>query len=82
MRSASQNLTIGVILLVAVGMLPCLGWVQWFGSFAGAIAIIVGLVGMLTDKSDSKAWHIAALVAGILGGGLGALRCLLGMGVF
>lgn len=76
-----------VITLVAIGMLPCLGWVQWFGSFAAAAAIIVGLLGLLFDRDElgmpqSRVIHILALVVGLLGGGLGALRCLGGGGIF
>jgi len=81
MRSLSANLSLVVTLLVLVGMIPCLGWVQWFGAVIAGVAIVVGGLGLLVDKPEAKTAHIVALVVGILGGGVGALRLCLGAGI-
>jgi len=87
MKHASTSLTLSVICLVVVGMFPCLGWVQWIGSFFAAGAIITGIIGLLFDRdelgnSNAQLAHLIALVTDILCGGLGAIRCGLGGGVF
>ena len=82
MRSASVSLTATTLVLVAVGLFPCLGWVGWIGSLVAAIAIIAGIVGLMTDKEGQNWPHIAAIAVGVLGGGVGALRCMLGGGIF
>lgn len=82
MRSTSVSLTTAVVVLVVVGMLPCMGWVQWFAALAAAVAIVVGVLGLLMDReSGHAAAHWIAIIAGVLGGGIGGLRCLLGGGL-
>ena len=87
MKSASISLTLSVIALVFVGMFPCLGWVQWIGSFFAAAAILTGIIGLLFDRDNlgraqGQLAHIIALVTGLMCGGLGALRCGIGGGLF
>ncbi len=81
MRSASTSLTVAVITLVFIGIFPCMGWVQWIGSLAAAAALVTGIVGLVTDE-ESKSAHILAIVVGVLGGGVAALRLVLGAGLF
>lgn len=87
MTATSKSLALAVICLVVVGWLPCLGWVQWIGAFFAAGALLHGGLGLLFDRDATGAGrgqlaHLAAIVAGLLGGGLGMLRLGIGCGLF
>jgi hypothetical protein len=81
---STWSLGVALVALV-VGMMPCLGWVGWLGTPIAGIALLSGLLGLIVDRdADGRArnvaLHAAALIVGLLGGGLGAIRCGLGGG--
>ena len=67
-----------------VGFFPCAGWMNWFSVPLSGLAAVLGVVGLLTDKEakDDQGIYFAALIVGTVLGGVFALRCFLGGGIF
>ncbi len=74
------------VLTTAAGLPCCLGCVNWLAVPISLVTLIVGLVGLATDKRpDGKvndgSLHLAAVIVGVLCAVIGALRCTMGGGV-
>ena len=87
MQQLSTWSLIAAILCGVIGMMPCLGWVNWLGTPIPGIALLSGILGLIVDRDEdgrsrNVTVHVAALIIVLLGGGLGALRCGLGGGCF
>jgi hypothetical protein len=72
---------------VFVGLIPCLGWVNWVAIPMSALCVTSGLVGLFTDR-DPASQRMRGVVAHLFAMGLGSLlvliavvRCALGLGV-
>jgi hypothetical protein len=71
-----------------LGLLPCLGWLNWFGVPLNAAAALVGILGLasgpkgLDGSRPYQGYYVAALIVGMIGLIGGALRCILGAGLF
>ena len=69
------------------GLFPCLGWVNWIGAPFSVMAVVVGLIGMASDKdpetqeSLNSGIHLSATIVGAFLLLLGGVRCLLGGGM-
>lgn len=79
-------LTLGILLTLA-GLVPCLGWLNWFGVPICSATAIMGIIGLATDKdpvtgvNESQALYVCALVFGLVLGVVGAIRCSAGAGL-
>jgi hypothetical protein len=73
-------------LFVTVGLIPCLGWINWTAIPLAALTAMVGLVGLFSDRDPDTlrmrgvAAHLAALVLGSLLTLIGIVRCAIGLG--
>ena len=85
MRIASILVVVIGGVLTFMGLFPCVGWMNWFAAPMNASAIIIGLIGLATDRGeqgDARGLpvHLVAVIAGTLLLGVSILRCLLGGG--
>lgn len=70
-----------------VGLVPCFGWVNWTAVPMSMLTIMVGLIGLATDRDETTrrprgvAMHAAAIAVGAMLVVVGAVRCLVGLGV-
>ena len=73
-------------LFVSVGLIPCLGWVNWTAVPISAITAVVGLIGLCSDRDPVTSSmrgvpaHALALTLGSLLTIVGIVRCALGLG--
>jgi hypothetical protein len=74
-------------LFVAVGLIPCLGWVNWTSVPLSALTAFAGLIGLFSDRDPvtlrmrGVPAHVLAIAFGSLLTLVGAVRCALGLGV-
>ena len=87
MKTASlTTLSLSAILVVA-GLFPCLGAVNWIAGPFCAVPVLLGIVGLIKAKeaaggqSVNQGPYLAAIIGGLLLGGISAFRCILGGGV-
>jgi hypothetical protein len=72
---------------VGVGLVPCLGFVNWTAVPLAALTSMAGMIGLFTDRDPDTlrmrgvAAHVAALVLGSVLTLVGMLRCILGFGI-
>lgn len=73
---------------VFVGLIPCLGWVNWAAIPLCALAVTSGLVGLFTDR-DPVTHRMRGVLAHGFAIGVGSLlvlvgivRCAIGLGTF
>jgi hypothetical protein len=86
MSTASLVMIVLSVLSTAAGLPCCMGCVNWLAVPVSLATLVVGLVGLATDKrSDGKVndpnLHLAAVIVGVLCAVIGAARCTLGGGV-
>lgn len=87
MKTAAALTLILAILGVAFAFVPCLGWMNWIAVPFCLVPMILGTIGLITDKdpntgrNPNTSLYIACVIVPVLLGGGGALRCLLGGGV-
>lgn len=73
--------------LVAIGLIPCFGWLNWLAAPLCAVPMLGGLLGLLVDRDaeTGRARNVAGYVMAIGLGGLlamvSAVRCAIGGGV-
>jgi hypothetical protein len=74
--------------LFLLGLLPCLGWLNWFGVPLNGAAALVGILGLASGPKHPdgarayQGYYVAALIVGMAGFIGGALRCIAGAGMF
>lgn len=78
------SLAWGILALIgfAVGIVPCLGWVNWINipfAVAGLIFSIIAFVQGRTGMRSGSSWGIALCLIAIL---IGSKRLILGLGIF
>ncbi len=72
----------------ALGLLPCLGWLNWAGVPLNGLAVLAGLGGLkmgprrLDGTLAYQGSYAAAVIVGAIGLVGGAIRCLGGGGIF
>jgi hypothetical protein len=71
---------------VFIGLIPCLGWVNWFAIPLSALCVTAGLVGLFTDR-EPETNRMRGVLAHALAVGFGGLlvlvaviRCAIGLG--
>ncbi|MCZ6462838.1 MAG: hypothetical protein O7A09_00755 [Proteobacteria bacterium] len=87
MYIASSVLIALSLFTVCLGLIPCFGWLNWVGVPASVACAVVGAIGLATDKGPDGSshyvpLHTAAIVIGVVMGGIGVIRCSLGSGLF
>jgi len=85
MKTAALVFVILAAIGTCMGLVPCMGWANWFAVPTSAMAAILGLIGLLqagsTADQSEKNTYLAALIVGALCIVVGTVRCLLGGGV-
>lgn len=87
MAVVSLVLTFFSGLFVTVGLVPCLGWVNWIAIPLAALSMTCGIVGLFTDRDPATGVtrgvpaHALAVSLGSLMVLVSVLRCALGGGV-
>jgi hypothetical protein len=87
MKAAALTTLILAAILVVCGLFPCLGAVNWVAGPFCAVPVLLGVVGLAkgketgTQDSVNQGPYLAAIIGGLLLGGISAFRCLLGGGV-
>ncbi len=72
---------------IIVGLIPCAGIINWAAVPFCAVPVIVGIVGLVTDKdpetqtNPNSVLYICSIVVPIGLGIVGCIRCILGGGV-
>lgn len=83
MRTATIVFLILSASFTLMGLIPCLGFLNWLGIPCSAACALLGLIGTTSKETPEKdkQVHLAALIIGVCLIGIGAIRCLLGGGV-
>lgn len=85
-----QNVVLVLLIVLAVvvsaGFVPCLGWLNWIGTPLAFLVTLLGLIGLVSDRDPEGhprglPLYLTAMLGGVVLGGLGAMRCLLGGGM-
>jgi len=89
--SSSQQTTTKVLLitttvLVLIGLVPCFGWLNYFADLLCLALLIVGIVGLVSDrdaegKAQNLGLHITAIIASLVLATVASVRLVLGCGV-
>lgn len=86
MSNASFAMLLVSVISTVAGLPCCLGWLNWFAVPLALATVVVGFVGLASDKNpttgvinDSRL-HLAAVIVGVLCAVIGALRCVAGGG--
>jgi hypothetical protein len=78
------GMTLGIIVacLMVVGLIPCLGWLNWFTLLLGAVAKILNWVAVFTENKIPGALNkaVIGLVLSTVAIFIGSIRLVLGAG--
>ena len=78
---ASMTLGIVTVCFMLVGMIPCLGWLNWFTLTLAFPAIIISMVAVATEqRPDARNKAIIGLILASVALFLGGFRLILGAG--
>lgn len=86
MSNASFAMLLVSVISTIAGLPCCLGWLNWFAVPLALATIVVGLVGLATDKNpitgqiNESRLHLAAVIVGVLCAVIATLRCAAGGG--
>jgi hypothetical protein len=74
---------IAAFVAFAIGLIPCLGWLNWIGVPFGAIGVVLGIVAMGRARGAGQppGAAIAGLVLSAVAACLGLFRLVLGGGI-
>lgn len=64
-----------------LGLIPCLGWLNWLNIPLALAGIVISIVAMARSRRPTPAAAIAGLVLSLAAAGLGLVRLVLGGGV-
>jgi hypothetical protein len=87
MSGASLTLIAFSVGLTFLGLPCCLGWLNWFAIPASFACLVVGVMGVASDKDEEGRpqdgqIHMAAVIVGAAMVVVGFLRWLMGGGLF
>lgn len=78
-----MNLGIAVACLTMIGLIPCLGWLNWFVIILGKPTIIVSIVALASDKDpDKKSMALIGLILSSIAVVIAIIRLIIGGGCF
>jgi len=69
-----MTLAVIVACIVLLGLVPCLGWLNWFALIIGKVSLVTCIIGLVSEKNPSRRGKAVA--------GLIILSCALGVAVF
>jgi len=74
----------GILALVGffLGLIPCVGWFNWLNIPFAVIGLIISIVAVVQKDTGSKVGAIVGIVCCSVAILLGAIRLLLGAGIF
>jgi hypothetical protein len=81
--AANTARTLGIIAisLMVVGLIPCLGWINYFGLLLSFITVILSIVAASNAKTQvARSAAIIGLVFALIAGFVGFIRLVLGGG--
>ena len=81
MNSVALVFGIFAILGMFFGLIPCLGWYNWFNIIFAGLGILLGIIAVAIPPHEGKCSAIAGLVMCIIAVGFGVIRLVLGGGV-
>jgi len=83
LASASMIISVIVSCFMIVGLVPCLGWLNWFTLSVGGVNLIISIIALLNAKTDkSRNMATIGLVVTGLACAIGFVRLLLGACIF
>jgi hypothetical protein len=86
MSNASFTMIVLSVLSTAAGLPCCLGCINYFAVPLSLATVVVGLIGLATDKDAATGkvhdvrLHLAAVIVGVICAAIGTVRCGLGGG--
>lgn len=90
LASSNQEGTLPIVALIGgilclsfmmLGLVPCLGWINWFVLLAGGVTIVLSIIGIAGVKNQSdKNKAVIGLVLTVLAMCIGLFRLVLGAG--
>lgn len=81
LANAGRTMGIIAISLMAVGLVPCIGWINWFNIPFSFVTLILCIVGASTARTpDVRSKAVIGLVLAIIANVVGVLRLSLGAG--
>ena len=87
MNVASQVTLLLAAIFVVMALFPCVGWLNWIAAPFCAVPVLLGVIGMATERDPETGQsihlgtHLAAVIGGLLLGGISTFRCLMGGGI-
>ena len=68
--------------LMLIGLVPCLGWVNWLMLSIGTIAVIVAFMGVVMEKNDkARNKAIIGLSLSLIAVFIGTIRLAISLGI-
>lgn len=84
MSVSSLTLLFFSAFLTLFGLIPCLGWLNWIALPLCLVTVVVGVMGLASDKDPSTGQargrnaHLAAVIFGLILASVSFLRWVLG----
>lgn len=81
--SAAMGIGITAMCFMVMGLIPCLGWLNYFTIFLGVFSGMFGLIGMFIPKfASARSKLLIAMVLGFAASFVGFIRLVIGGGCF
>ena len=79
--AGAMSMSVVALCLMLVGLIPCLGWLNWLTILIGVIAHLLSWVSVLTEKNqDARSKAVIGLVVSFVAVFIGGIRLVLGFG--
>ncbi len=83
MQVTSLVLGIAAVVGMLIGFVPCFGWFNWLNIPFSSIGLIVSVVALASaPREENNSYSIAGVVCCSMAVALGAVRLILGLGIF
>lgn len=80
LAQVGMTLSVVVACLMLVGLIPCLGWLNWFTIIGAKAALIICIVGVATEKDPArKSKAMMGLIISVVAFGIILFRLLLSL---
>jgi hypothetical protein len=77
------GMTMGIVVasIMVLGLIPCLGWLNWFVLILGKVTLILCIVALVTEKDPNRrSKAVVGLVVTSIALGIGIIRLIIGGG--
>ncbi|HEX6624628.1 MAG TPA: DUF4339 domain-containing protein [Pyrinomonadaceae bacterium] len=79
--AGAMSMSVVALCLMLVGLIPCLGWLNWLTILIGVIAHLLSWVAVFTEKNeDARSKAVIGLVVSFVAVFIGGIRLVLGFG--